>query len=324
MMDTREATYTYTLPTGFNIAFGVSMGSSTVQGWYMTAVGDIFPLFTDVDPSRFSIKELKKSNQRILEFFNYLYNHTYDDRIGIFFNSFGYAFDGGKKKGDEIGIPYAWVEDTDQYTDTSLVTSMAEVIYQNAKFQNMFLGINRNWKTDHGQELGGQWAKQIQGYLDDKGFSDCQWVIDLGGKSGTLYHRQGDIYVKRETIFADTTPNSLVDTPTEFIDYTNMEMAKLQQAGIDISKVAILQTGEMREMEIQEVFSTTVGLHEYLPQEIESTYEAYDFMRTVLQVDEGSSFTLTPVDGHKFHITVEPPMSFFQRVWSTIMCTIFG
>tara|TARA_B100000963_G_C22591895_1_gene655928 strand:+ start:41 stop:1015 length:975 start_codon:yes stop_codon:yes gene_type:complete len=320
----REQTYTYTLPEGFKIAFGVSMGSSTVQGWYMTAVGDIFPLFTDVDPSRFSIKELKKSNQRILEFFNYLYSHTYDDRIGIFFNSFGYAIDGGKKKGEEIGIPYAWVEDTEQYTDTSLVSAMAVVISENPKFQNMFLGINRNWKTDHGQELGGQWAKQIQSYLDDKDFTECEWVVDLGGKSGTLYHRQGDIYVKRETIFADTTPNSLVDTPSEFVDYTNMEMAKLQQAGIDVSKLAILQTGEMREKNIEGVFSTAIGLHEYLPQEIESTYEAYDFMRTVLQTEEVSSFNLTPVDGHKFHVTVEPGMGIFQRVWSSIMCTFFG
>lgn len=324
MMNAREATYTYTLPQGFNVAFGVSMGSSTVQGWYITAVGDIFPLFTDVDPSWFSIKELKKSNHRILEFFNYLYNHTYDNRIGIFFNSFGYAIDGGKKKGDEIGIPYAWVEDTDQYTDISLVSAMAEVISQNSHFKNMFLGINRNWKTDQGQELGGQWAKQIQDYLDEKNFTDCEWVVDLGGKSGTLYHREGDIYVKRETIFADTTPNSLIDTPSDFIDYTNIEMAKLQQAGIDTSKLAILQTGEMREKNIQGVFSTSVGLHEYLPQNVESTYEAIDFMRTVLQVDEASSFSLTPVDGHKFHITVEPPMGFLQRVWSTIMCTIFG
>ena len=86
---------------------------------------------------------------------------------------------------------------------------MAVVISENPKFQNMFLGINRNWKTDQEQELGGQWAKQIQSYLDDKDFTECQWVIDLGGKSGTLYHRQGDIYVKRETIFADTPPNSL-------------------------------------------------------------------------------------------------------------------
>lgn len=324
MMSEREQTYTYTLPEGFKIAFGVSMGSSTVQGWYMTAVGDIFPLFTDVNPSRFSIKELKKSNQRILEFFNYLYSHTYDDRIGIFFNSFGYAFDGGKKTGDEIGIPYAWVEDTDQYEDKSLVSAMAEVISENPKFQNMFLGINRNWKTDHGQELGGQWAKQIQGYLDNKDFTECEWVVDLGGKSGTLYHRQGDIYVKRETIFSDTTPNSLVDTPSDFVDYTNMEMAKLQQAGIDVSKLAILQTGEMREKNVPGVFSTSVGLHEYLPQEIESTYEAYDFMRTVLQTEEVSSFTLTPVDGHKFHVTVEPGMGIFQRVWSSIMCVFFG
>ena len=120
------------------------------------------------------------------------------------------------------------------------------------------------------------------------------WVIDLGGKSGTLYHRQGDIYVKRETIFADTPPNSLVDTPSEFIDYTNIEIAKLQQAGIDVSKLAILQTGEMREKNIQGVFSTSVGLHEYLPQEIESTYEAYDFMRTVLPNGRGVFFHSYP------------------------------
>ena len=244
--------------------------------------------------------------------------------MGIFFNSFGYSIDGGKKNGNEIGIPYAWLEDTDQYVDKSLVLAMAEVISQNPKFKNMFMTINRNWKTEHGQELGGQWARQIKGYLEDKNFMDCEWVIDLGGKSGTLYHLEGDIFVKKETIFNDTEPNSLIDTPSEFIDYTNIEIAKLQQAGIDISKLAILQTGEMREKDIQGIFSSEVGFHEYLPQDIESEYEVYDFTRTILQTEDVSSFSLVPKEGHKFQVVVESALGWTERLWNFVTRVIWG
>ena len=316
-----QATHFETIPEGFQVAFGVSIGSSSIQGFYLTPDGEIRPLFTDIDVTRWTPKALKASKELVNEFFSYLTQYTYDGRVGILFNSFGYAFDGGKTK--TPGSPFAWVENG-VFSDTSLVGVMAEVIEENPLFAHTFLAVNRNWKTEHGEEVGGQWAKQIQGYLDEKGFTDCEWVIDLGGKSGTLYHRQGDIYVKRETIFRDTTPNSLVDTPSDFVDYFNLEIAKLQQAGLNTSKMAVLQTGLMRERNVEGIFSKEVGFYEYLPQDVESTYEAIDFMRTVLRVEEASSFTFTPLDNYKIRVTPEPPLGFFGRIWSSIMYNFFG
>lgn len=321
-MDTTTKNTEHTHPEGFKIAFGVSIGSSSINGFYLTPQGDIRPLFSDVDQLKWTPKSLKGSKDLVYQFFDYLSEHTYDGRVGILFNSFGYAFDGGKTKNP--GAPFAWVEETFNFSDTSLVGIMAEVVEEYPQFSETFLAVNRNWKTEHGEEVGGQWAKQIQGYLDEKDFKDCQWVIDLGGKSGTLYHREGDIYVKRESIFKDTTPNSLVDSPSEFIDYFNLEMAKLQQAGLDITEIAVLQTGVMREKNVQGIFSNNVGFHEYLTQEAESTYEAIDFARTVLGSDDVSSFTLVPLEDYKIRVIAEPGMGFFGRIWSSLMYNIFG
>lgn len=297
-------TFNGTLPENFQVSFGVSIGSSSIQGFYLSPKGEVNPLFTTGDASRWTPKALKESKELIHEFFTYLLNFAYQDRVGIFFNSFGYAFDGGKTKSP--GSPFAWVENTDVFKDTSLVGLMAEVVEENPEFSEKFLAVNRNWKTEHGQEVGGQWAKQIMEYLEDLGFPDCEWLIDLGGKSGTLYNLEGNTFVKKETVFRDTSPNSLVDTPSEFNDYFNLEMAKLQQAGIDITKLAVLQTGQMREKNVQDILSKSIGFHNYLPQEIESKYEAIDFMRTVLCTNEASSFGLTPVKDYKIRVTPEP------------------
>lgn len=312
----------YTNPDGFKISFGVSIGSSSIQGFYLTPDGEIKPLFTDVDASNWTPKSLKTSKDLVYKFFDYLSEHTYDGRVGILFNSFGYAFDGGKTK--TPGAPFAWVEETSKFIDTSLIAIMAEVVEEYPQFSQTFLAVNRNWKTEHGEEVGGQWAKQIQSYLDERDFAECQWVVDLGGKSGTLYHREGDIYVKKETIFKDTPPNSLVETPSEFTDYFNLEMAKLQQAGLDITEIAVLQTGIMRDKNVKGIFSHNVGLHDYLPHEVESTYEAIDFARTVLGSDDVSSFTLVPLEDYKIRVIHEPGMGFFGRIWSSFIYNIFG
>ena len=311
-----------TYPEGFQVAFGVSIGSTSIQGFYLTPSGEILPLFTEDDSTRWTTKALKESKELIREFFEYLVQYTYNDRVGILFNSFGYAFDGGKCK--TPGAPFAWVEDTETFKDKSFVGLMAEVIEENPEYGRMFLAVNRNWKTEHGEEVGGQWAKQINDYLETHGIIGCEWLIDLGGRSGTLYHREGEIFVKRETIFKDTTPNSLVDTPSDFLDYFNMEMAKLQQAGIDVTKLAVLQTGEMREKNVEGIFSTGVMFHDYLPQEVESNFEAIDFMRTVLRTNEASSFTMTPLDDYKIQVIPEPGMGIFGRFWSSLMYSIFG
>lgn len=293
-----------TYPEGFQVSFGVSIGSSSIQGFYLTPSGKILPLFTGVDSTRWTTKALKESKELIREFFEYLVQYTYHDRVGILFNSFGYAFDGGKSK--TPGAPFAWVEDTETFKDKSFVGLMAEVIEENQEYARMFLAVNRNWKTDHGEEVGGQWAKQINEYLETHGIIGCEWLIDLGGKTGTLYHREGEIFVKRENIFKDTSPNSLVDTPSDFLDYFNMEMAKLQREGIDVTKLAVLQTGLMREKNVEGIFSTGVMFHDYLPQEVESNFEAIDFMRTVLRTNEATSFTMTPLDDYKIQVIPEP------------------
>lgn len=201
---------------------------------------------------------------------------------------------------------------------------MAEVVQENPEFKEKFLAVNRNWKTEHGEEVGGQWAKQILEYLVVNRFYNCEWLIDLGGKSGTLYHLEGNIFVKKKTVFNDTAPNALVDTPTEFNDYFKLEIDKLRQAGIDITKLAVLQTGIMREKNIQGVFSNSVGFHQYLPKEIESKYEAIDFMRTVLRTNEASSFSLTPVKDYKIRVTPEPRIGIITQIWYSLIYTLFG
>ena len=128
-----QATHLETIPEGFR-GFWCFYRKQLNPGFYLTPDGEIRPLFTDIDVTRWTPKALKASKELVNEFFSYLTQYTYDGRVGILFNSFGYAFDGGKTK--TPGSPFAWVENG-VFSDTSLVGVMAEVIEENPLFAHI-------------------------------------------------------------------------------------------------------------------------------------------------------------------------------------------
>ena len=292
---------------------GVSLGSTTAQGWYLTEDGKIVTLFgDDSNVKNVSINSLKASKDLIKDFFNYLLGVCQDDKQVIFFNSIGYSIDGGKKKGADVGVPFALVEDMDKFSDTSLMSMMAEVVSENTNMANKFAVINRNWKTTEGEEISGQWAKQIQDYLVTKTGKPQKWMIDMGGKSATLYHFENDIFIKQRTCDFSS-PNDLISEPHNFVQALDVLLTTLTTEGINLDELAILQTGEARGQNIQGIFAERVFHHSYLPHDTESEYEALDFMRTVLKTNVASGFTLTQGEENKMEVSFHSPLGMMDK-----------
>ena len=302
----------------------VSMGSTSTQGFYLNPDGQNQLLFFDTEsPKVIGAPLLKKSESDVLNFMKYLMTKVQTNKKIVLGNSIGYAIDGGKKVGEEVGIPYSYVEDTDNFTDKSLVQLMANVIEKNPEMKSRFILVNRNCKTSDGEEVSGQWAKQIKYYLEEKGQIDLEWVLDLGGKSGTLYHLEQGIYVKKQTIFKEEPPNSFIKKPDEFIKRLDIELNTLVSAGFILKKMAIIQTGMFRDGKIKGIISDRVAYHKYIEQCDESKYEAVDFMKTVLKSEKASSFTLTPIK-NKFEVTISPEKWFLTILFENLWYSVWG
>ena len=281
----------------------VAMGSTTTQGFYFDPRGNMIILFTEDFPNPPTCKttDTVDNRNRILSFFNHLIQFNNEGNRVVFVNSIGYSIDGGKKKGAEIGPAYSLVDDIDNFTCKSFVGIMSEIVNEegNEHLQGIFTVINRNYKTPDGQEISGQWTKRINGYLAAMDQGEFTSVVDLGGKSATLYNIDEDfVFNKAGTYFSDTAPNDLVTIPSNFKEALAVELQKMvADHRIDLSKTAILQTGKAREENIQGVFSPLVKYHGYISQNDESAYEAIDFQKTVIKssfsygctfVDQGS------------------------------------
>ena len=310
-----------------NFSVGVSIGSTSIQGLRLSSEGEPVPLFFDNDtPSGLSTKNLKSSKELTEEFLNYLFASRSPGTKVALYNSFGYSLDGGKAKGDDIGCHYSFVENIENFSDKTLAGIMAEVIQENPIMKQTFVVINRNVKKVDGSEISGQWPIQAQSYLIDQGQEQIEWLIDLGGKSGTLYHFEGGKFVKSQTIMSDAAPNVLIkQDPEDFKVHLSIELAHLQSAGIDLSKTAILQTGEARDGSAGEVdiFSKDVAYHSFLPQEAESYYEAIDFMRTVLECERATSFDLVSEPDNKLSVVTHMNHGFLYDWYQYIMSFIF-
>jgi hypothetical protein len=299
------ATQTSLSPIASNVV--VAMGSSSTQGFYFDYYGKLVTLFATDFPTPPSVKMADTVDNRnhLLSFLNYLYQFVHADKKVVFVNSIGYSIDGGKKKGAEIGIPYSLVDDISNFADTKFVGMLSDIVNDSANhhLQNKFVVVNRNYKTSDGQEISGQWTKRIRTYLFERAHRDFDWVVDLGGKSGTLYKigvekGEGDsarmVYNKIGSFFADRAPNDLIKTSLEtFIEALIEELQLMVSThGVVLANTAILQTGKAREQQIEGIFSREVGYHNYLAQTDESLYEAIDFCDTVLKGDSCSGFNL--------------------------------
>ena len=285
----------------------VAMGSSSTQGFYFDYYGNLNTLFGTDFPNPPSVKMTDTVDNRnhLLSFLNYLYQFVHEDKKVIFVNSVGYSIDGGKKKGDSIGIAYSFLDDIHNFTDTKFVGILSSIINHpdNHHLKNKFVVVNRNYKTSDGQEISGQWTKRIRSYLFKRTQRDFDWVVDLGGKSATLYKigvekGEGDsarmIYNKIGSFFAERSPNDLIATSPDTFNEALREELQLMvsQHGIMLSSTAILQTGKAREKKVEGIFNSQVGYHSYLDQTDESLYEAIDFRDTVLKGDSCSGFNL--------------------------------
>ena len=103
--------YAYTTPISSNVV--VAMGSTSTQGFYFDYYGNLVTLFgTEFNnPPGIKTNDTTENRNHLLSFLNYLYEFVHEDKKVIFVNSIGYSIDGGKKKGDSIGIPYSFVDD---------------------------------------------------------------------------------------------------------------------------------------------------------------------------------------------------------------------
>tara|TARA_B100000795_G_scaffold261221_1_gene237793 strand:+ start:580 stop:1521 length:942 start_codon:yes stop_codon:yes gene_type:complete len=312
------------MTNGIECSVCVSMGSTSIQGFYLTPNGEKKLLFfDDKTPNIISTKKLTESKESLLNFMEYLITFSQTNKKIVLYNSIGYSLDGGKKTGEEVGVGYSYVENIENFKDKSMVILMSQLITERPDMAKRFVIINRNYKTYDGSEVSGQWAKQIKDYLEEKGQHDLEWVIDLGGKSGTLYHLEQGIYFKKNSLFNENTPNSFIKTPDKFIAQLDKELDILHTAGFDLKKMAIIQTGKFRDGQIKGIFSSRVVYHNYIDQKDEAEYEAIDFMKTVLKVSRAGSFTLNPVEDNKIVVTPHPEKWFitilFENLWYSIL-----
>ena len=294
-------------PAKFTV--GVSIGSSSVQGWSLKPNGQLELLFEPDDelaPKNVSIKTLVANKEQVRHLFTYLTSKMTPGTRALMFNSVGYAIDGDKKLGRDVGPPFAFVEDLDKFKHATLMEIMASVVDENPEFRNRFGVVNRHCKTEHGEEIGGQWAKQLLNHIayleekQDSGIHDSiRWVCDLGGKSGTIYEldEEKGLFVKMSRVGnimkeKGSTPNELIEEPDRFTETLNAELAGLQDEGIDLTQLAILQTGNARKKNIQGIFSDHVAYHDYLSQEDEAYYEALDFVESVLRAENPTGFSM--------------------------------
>lgn len=297
---------THTTPFSSNVV--VAMGSTSTQGFYFDYYGNLVTLFGAEfsNPPGIKTTDTTQNRNHLLSFLNYLYQFVHEDKKVVFVNSIGYSIDGGKKKGDSIGIPYSLVDDIHNFTDTKFVGILSSIINHpdNYHLKNKFVIVNRNYKTSDGQEISGQWTKRIRSYLFERTQRYFDWVVDLGGKSATLYksgvEQSGNgsarmVYNKIGSFFAERAPNDLIAiSPETFNEALSEELLLMSsQHGIILSSTAILQTGKAREQQVEDIFNTQVGYHNYLAQTDESLYEAIDFCDTVLKGDTVSGFTLS-------------------------------
>ena len=291
----------------------VAMGSTTTQGFYFDPRGNMIILFTDEFPNPPTCKTTDTVDNRnlILSFFNHLIQFNNEGNRVVFVNSIGYAIDGGKKKGDDIGQAYSLIDNLDNFSCRSSLRIMSEIINEegNEHLLDIFTVINRNYKTVDREEISGQWTKQIMPYLTSMGYPNITNIVDLGGKSATLYSYGSDnyaepVFVKKGTYFSGNAPNDLVSIPSNFKEELATELQKMiADHRIDLSRTAILQTGKAREEDIQGIFNEQVAYHGYISRENESIYEAIDFRKTVIQSD--SSYGCTFHDQGKGVMRVE-------------------
>jgi hypothetical protein len=294
----------------------VAMGSTTVQGVRYDRNGKGHILFQDgiTNPPGIKTKDTPENREHIKDFLYYLSRFVNPGMMVVIVNSAGYSLDGGKKKGDQIGIPYSLVDNIDNFADKSFMGIVSDIVMTagNESLRGIFTVVNRNYKTSDGEEISGQWAKQIQSYLVSIGhtFTKCApdnigWMIDVGGKSATLYEKQTinqsgaktvTIFTKKGTYFSDTSPNSLIVKPSDFQDALSVELQKMvTDHSIDLKATVILQTGDARDKcVLADIISSDVAYHGFLPPAIESEYEALDFNRTVIKSDISTGCVFTP------------------------------
>ena len=302
----------------------IAMGSTSTQGLVFDKKGKVSTLFQEDFPNPPGIKTSDTPANRIvlLAFLNYIAQFIGEGKFAIFVNSIGYSIDGGKKKGDEIGLPYSLVDHIKNFTDTKFIGILSDIVNQptNHHLKGKFVVVNRNYKTDDGEEISGQWTKRISPYLLEQTTRSFDWVVDLGGKSATLYTAKKinvaggvphNIYVKEGTFFSDRAPNDLLSTSNEAFNEALVEELQLMvsQKGVVLKNTAILQTGKARDQKIEGIFSSQVGFHSYLLQSVESQYEAIDFCKTVVKAESGCGVVITPISKGVINISRIAPWS---------------
>ena len=120
----------------------VAMGSTTTQGFYFDSRGNMIILFTEDFPNPPTCKtpDTVDNRNHILSFFNHLIQFNNEGNRVVFVNSIGYAIDGGKKKGDDIGQAYSLIDNLDNFSCRSSLRIMSEIFvckrcYSNISFQ---------------------------------------------------------------------------------------------------------------------------------------------------------------------------------------------
>jgi len=285
----------------------LSMGSTSTQGAWFDSKGKVHILFQEgiTNPPGIKTKDTPENREHLKDFLYYVAQFVHLGKRVIIVNSAGYSIDGGKKKGDQIGDPYSLIDNIENFADKSFVGILSDIVLTpgNESLRSIFTVVNRNYKTSDGEEISGQWAKQIKDYLISLGLCNIRWMVDIGGKSATLYKRQDIsstsgrndyIFVKEGTYFSEVAPNTLIKTPNEFRTELSTELEKMViEKGVVLKDTCLLQTGMARDENTDELFSKEVAYHGFLPQAVESQYEAVDFCRTVIKSDISTGCTLT-------------------------------
>jgi hypothetical protein len=253
-----------------NINIVVSCGSTSIQAFKLTKTGPvpILPV-TDETLQDYSILGLKVKStlgygsttnfgggsynsgvaEDILSYIKSNANRI--DENGtviptnvIFVNQIGYSVLGFNPKGEPPLIPninnkVVSMRFYDKFKSNNGKTKIIELFQSIAhanKYNNMFV-VARQCKGANNQEISGQWANQAYKMIStEKCFRlanrSFNFILDLGGGSGTFYKWDGRKYTKLDRVKEfmkgdDKSPNYFENDLPGFIDQFNFEFSDL-------------------------------------------------------------------------------------------------
>jgi len=248
-----------------NINIVVSCGSSSIQAFKLTKAGPV-PLLPVTDQTLQDYSVLGYKVKSTLGFGSttnfgggsYDSNVTADilsyikanafrlDEEGttiftnvIFVNQIGYSVLGFDPKDGPAHVPdisnkLVSMRFYDKFSTNNGKTKLIELfqaIAQANSYNNMFV-VARQCKSSDNQEIAGQWACQAYYMLDrEKCFNYKQkfdFILDLGGRSGTFYKWNGLKYIKYDEVknfmkSDDNYPNYFEHDLPAFIEQFNFE-----------------------------------------------------------------------------------------------------